>query len=294
MTIKWQMMALIGLAFMAAMPLASHAQQITEEGEMADKKDPANPNRPAAIPMLLLKREDGPPPVVPSMFYSPDEIRQIHLAINTYIKYSNGNEKEMTADEADFLNKMAAIFGKKEVKHSAYFTYPQFFLKSIVFHSADDWSVWVNDRRITQSTPKDIGDLEVSAISSDQVRLAWRPQDMGRVNDIWSKQPNDKIEVDQIRQMVIFDLKPNQTFSSYKMDVFEGKVLPVTIGVEEEKEPPPQPQGINIQVTPAEKANPQPQTPLIRTPQPTAEPPKQQQEGFGGLMNMYKNLNQNQ
>src|SRR5690606_17651966 len=88
-------------------------------GESAPAKTPLSPEKEVV------------PPIVPSLFYTKEEMKKIQLAINSHLKYSTGSEEALTSAETDFLDDLASVFGASK-KIRAYYTYPQFFLKSLV------------------------------------------------------------------------------------------------------------------------------------------------------------------
>jgi hypothetical protein len=97
---------------------------------------------------------------------------------------------------------------------------------------------------------------------------------MGRVNEIWRVAPNPRVVVSQRQATVEFVLRPNQTFSSYAMDVLEGKLTPVTIDntivqIPAEDLQAPSPLPADEEKTSGEAAG---------------------NEGLGGLINSYKRL----
>jgi hypothetical protein len=169
---------------------------------------------------------------VKSVFYTESEIKDIHLAVNTYLK-NIGRGGDLTFDEEAFLSRLGGLKNtvSNQKGQSRFFTYPQFFLNSLVYYAADNWIVWVNGEKITQATPKESNNIRVNNITPESVTLEWFPLEMERVTEIWRSFPNDKVTVDMQRGQVIFNIKPNQTFSSYTMTVLEGKVLPVTVDV---------------------------------------------------------------
>ena len=164
---------------------------------------------------------------IKSIFFTPEEITDIRLALNTYKKHFVGHEEDAQFNEEDFLNQLAGL--RKSPKTNRYFVYPQFFLESLVYHGRDNWAVWINGQKITQNTPHENSDILVTAIDQNHVSLEWRPVAMERINDAWSKTSNNEIRVDKMNGVVAFSLRPNQTFSSYVMRVLEGKVQPVTV-----------------------------------------------------------------
>jgi hypothetical protein len=168
--------------------------------------------------------------VVNSLLFSSTEMSEIRLAINTYIKNMLAHQNE-SIDEEDFLNQLTGIKKNKETSQAAkYYTYPQFFLQSIVYHSPQDWSIWINNRKITPNGLQDPENIRVIGIDRDKADIEWRPAVMEKVNRAWDNSSTSAISVDKKNGIVTFSLRPNQTFSSYVMRVVEGKVLPVTEG----------------------------------------------------------------
>ena len=161
-----------------------------------------------------------------SLFFSDVEIAKIHEAMSMYLR-GQGQNANLILDEDDYFNK--ASEAKQQDTQGRYYTYPQFFLESLVFHSDIDWSVWINGQKISHDS-EDAGDkLKVRAIDKDKVDLEWAPSDMAQVIMTAEKWPNEEVTIDRLNGTVLFTLKPNQTFSSYVLRVLEGKVLPVII-----------------------------------------------------------------
>ncbi len=168
---------------------------------------------------------------VKSIFYTETEIKDVRLAVNTYLK-NIGRGGDLTFDEEAFLSRLGGLKNAgTNQSQSRLFTYPQFFLNSLVYYAPDDWIVWVNGEKITQNTPRESSNIRVTAITPDKVTLEWFPLEMHRVMEIWKLFPNEQVTVNTAHGQVIFDLKPNQTFSSYTMTALEGKVLPVTVDI---------------------------------------------------------------
>ncbi|MGE0754441.1 MAG: hypothetical protein AB7L92_04705 [Alphaproteobacteria bacterium] len=180
-----------------------------------------------------LAQSQSPPPSksddleLQSLFYTNSEIGNIRDAVSAYLNRGAGNGGAEDVSAAEYLDKAAEI--KKLRTESRYFTYPQYFLESLVFHSDADWTVWISGRKISAENPSIEGELKVLDINKNSVSLEWTPYDMDKVMEVWNKWPNDVVSVDTYNNIVTFTLLPNQTFSSYVMRVLEGKVLPVTI-----------------------------------------------------------------
>lgn len=159
-----------------------------------------------------------------SLMFTQGEMEQLGNALNAYLN----NEEYMGEGGA-----LSDLFGKPKDNNAAaakrYYTYPQFFLESIVYHSPQDWSVWINSQKITQKTPTENAELVIEEIDKSHVVIRWHPVAMDKVLETWERTRHDGVHVDRSRREVVFTLHLNQTFSSYVMRVLEGKVLPVTV-----------------------------------------------------------------
>ncbi len=161
-----------------------------------------------------------------SVLFFPSEIEAIINARLFYEQHPAGSDK---GDE-DFLKtleKSASDIGLGANPED--FTYPQFFLSSIAYYSPDNWVIWVNNEKITQDSAASISGLYVSEINKDKVVFEWQPKRMDKIVDTKDYSPENPVQVNFITNRIKFTLKVNQTFTSYAMQVVEGKVPPVTI-----------------------------------------------------------------
>ena len=98
------------------------------------------------------------------------------------------------------------------------------FLNSILFLSKNNWTIWVNDKKIS-SHDETTTDLQVISITNSKVKFFWK---VGRTK--WEiMMPNFKFE-DSISKLTknnevetIFTLQPNQTFIPQTGEIIEGK-----------------------------------------------------------------------
>lgn len=164
-----------------------------------------------------------------SLFYSDGELSKIQEAMRLYMRGGQNPNVDLTfLDENQYLDQ--ANQQKQLSTQGRFYTYPQFFLESLVFHSDTDWAIWVNNQKIASDTQDEADNqLKVLHIDKDRVELEWIPRDMAQIMRTWQKWPNDEIRIDELNGAVYFTLKPNQTFSSYVLRVLEGKVLPVVV-----------------------------------------------------------------
>ncbi|MEK6746119.1 MAG: hypothetical protein AABY33_03715 [Pseudomonadota bacterium] len=162
-----------------------------------------------------------------SLLLSDNDIVAIRSARNYYEQHLKGNN---VIAEDDFLKNLEKISNIQEEPRS--FTYPQFFLSSIAYRSARDWVVWINDEKITQDSGVSAAGLRIVQIDNEKITVEWKPQRMDKITDA-SYSSDESIKVDFMHKKVIFPLKANQTFTSYSMRVVEGKLPPVTVGMDE-------------------------------------------------------------
>lgn len=248
------------------------------------------PGAPAAVPAAPVRAG----PVRGSLFFTDKEISRIRTALNTFSKH--GSQPDDATPKTE--NQPAGVLPenaesdtptstKQQPAAPKTFTYPQFTLQSLVYHSPEDWVVQVGGQRLAADTPQSTGMLHVVAIDKDGVTLEWSPENLQRVGNV-ATDAAGLIRVDRARRLVYFTLRPNQTFTSYAMRVVEGKVPPVTISLEKNTggasgtpDEPADPSGTGSagEIWPEPPAKP-----------PVPETPSTHQQGFSGLLNAYKQL----
>ena len=191
-----------------------------------------------------------------SMFLSAQDHVKISNAMSDYQNYlllRKSGQEDIVSQKP---GKPGAV-AKQEKPQQHFYTYPQFFLESLVYHSANDWVVRVNGHKIMPPLNSDETHLSVISVDNERVVFRWKPEEMARVLESWEKRPESKeavkvekdnvpmqidfnappvevvpsalVTVDKERRLVTFSLHSNQTFSSYAMRVLEGKVRPMTV-----------------------------------------------------------------
>lgn len=121
--------------------------------------------------------------------------------------------------------------------------YPSFRLRSIVHRGANEWSVWLNNRHISNDTNKPENEIVVVSVNKEFAEFAWIPTNAELLSAILQlrllpegsrpklsetpkhrKATSDRSEgwLDKSTSVVHFILRPNQTFYSETFEVFEG------------------------------------------------------------------------
>jgi len=182
-----------------------------------------------------------------SLFLSPEDHINISNALIDYQNFLNAKTTEAMTPQPGVI--------EPPKEQEKYYTYPQFFMELLEYHTPEDWLVRVNGRKISPQMSPDQSELAIIAIDNERALFRWKPANMARVLDRWNKLPASKeqsdadnaplrmdfnsalpnkvpnipVMVDKDRKLVTFSLHSNQTFSSYVMRVLEGKVMPVTV-----------------------------------------------------------------
>lgn len=217
---------------------------------------------------------------IPSIMYTSEEMHKLRRVIAIYEanRYAmEGRAKNAAQGEDDFLK---VLESQKKVASNVY-TYPQFFLESIVYHSPKDWSVWISGEKIAHNAPSLRGDLTVMEITKNSVLLRWKPEleDLERARQTWKKNPNDKVRADVAEGTFEFTLLPNQAFSAYDMTLIEGKIPPI------QEETGISKPSLDVSAPPALQL-PGTERPLPTGRGPVAAPPR---SGLEGLINRHQN-----
>ena len=118
--------------------------------------------------------------------------------------------------------------------------YPVFYLSSVMYRDANDWSVWIGNRRI--SAQDNTGELSVTSVSNDAASFRWKPAYSAALTRRFQEKkflPVDTVKhratrtntasFNAVEQFVTFTLKPNQSFSAGHLATFEGQVRPAAV-----------------------------------------------------------------
>ena len=121
--------------------------------------------------------------------------------------------------------------------------YPSFKLRSIIYNGANNWSVWLNNRRITSENNGPQNEIAVVQVNRDFAEFAWVPTNAELLSAILQvrllpedrrpplsetpkhrKATNNQSDgwLDKSTSVVHFILRPNQIFYAETFEVFEG------------------------------------------------------------------------
>jgi len=174
--------------------------------------------------------DNTPKNTAKSVFFSNSEFDKIKTA-ESICGNKNQDSKDGSVKEADFLKSLETVITGS--KTSTQFTYPQFFLSSILYHSPNEWVVWVNGQRMDSENKQNTNlGLQVLSIDKDKASFEWIPERMDMVRDVIDPKQKDILKVDLLNRKIVFTLHGNQSFSSYAMQIVEGRILPITLDLQ--------------------------------------------------------------
>ncbi len=201
-----------------------------------------------------------------SLFFTPDQIKALNEAITAY-ESRLSEEKTRDAPAEDFLEQLAESKPDKPIEQ--FFTYPQFYLESLIYHTHNDWAVQINGQRFTRQSAVGAS-FRIIMVDKERVVLVWKPENMRRVRETMEKYPGKLFPVHMQTGEVYITLRHNQTFSSFIMDVLEGKVKPVVVSNTSSAAQPPK----------KDAKPPVADPPTEETPSPSVEPEPAQEEAL--------------
>ena len=120
---------------------------------------------------------------------------------------------------------------------------PSFYLRSILYINPSNWSVWVNDQKISQ----DIGDydeyLKIVRVQEDKAIFLWKQNNIDTLHPSWREDfpslagdgrfvsNNENIVIDLDTTNIAFVLRANQSMVSSQMKILEGKIESSSVDV---------------------------------------------------------------
>lgn len=146
-----------------------------------------------------------------NLLNSNNEIKLIKKIINIYQRNSNliNNKTESIGNPFNNYSQKAFVI----------------YLKSILFISQDNWSIWLNDKKITNQNNKDSNEFYVKNISDNKIILQWNISEfkwsyVNKMNAI-SKDKFKILENGNVE--LILALHPNQSYLPFSDNIIEGK-----------------------------------------------------------------------
>lgn len=122
--------------------------------------------------------------------------------------------------------------------------FPAFFLSSVIYYNAADWSFSMNGQRFSAHDAVDAAAaVKVKNVEKSYIRMEWTPSremmfrilaEHGDNSQAQAASSEAKIEINKERNAIAFTLKPGQSFEAATLRVVEGRSSP-TLGESKEE-----------------------------------------------------------
>ena len=154
-----------------------------------------------------------------SLMFSDEENNNIERAVESLKSnqiYSPKEDEIIATDDAD----------KKKTEEKTENEKSYIYLASIIYFTAKDWVVWINEQKITPATNKKEKELYVTSVYKDRVSIRWTIS-----VSKWKILSEAKLDAptpianEDNKIVVNFDLRQNQTFILSANRVVEGKAV---------------------------------------------------------------------
>lgn len=150
---------------------------------------------------------------------------------------------------------------------------PAYYLKTIMYFNPHNWTLWLNDKKMTDTADKQMGNITAVLVNKDQAVFTWKDSRIDLISPNWKNgfipmdneqyaSPEKNIVVDANTGNISFILKPNQSFVSSPLQIVEGKATTTSLGA-----------GQAITNASLSNGNPSP-APLTASPSPPAQEPE--------------------
>lgn len=157
-----------------------------------------------------------------SVMWTTEEFKRINAALQAF---SAGAPYERT-DE--FLNENQTDADDKEEDTILYSVY----LASLIYISPNNWSIWINNKKISNENASDNNEFKIMEITEEYVTIHWQISALkwdlilNQAGQSLAETPESEQESGRMQEDVvkIFTLKPNQTYIPVNETVIEGKV----------------------------------------------------------------------
>lgn len=151
-----------------------------------------------------------------SLFFSNDQIDRLKIVKDAV---DLGVEVQENFDEEDLEQQEEQIVKRNTIN---------FYLNSIIYYNKNDWSIWVNGSKINKEYNST--DLELLSVTEKVTKFKWTTgygkfvETLSRIIDIGEVPDNVYVEITDNIAIVIFSLKPNQSFRlGSSLNIIEGK-----------------------------------------------------------------------
>jgi hypothetical protein len=155
-----------------------------------------------------------------SIMFSDQEIIQLKATEEAQKIKRAQEERQQVAVEKEPRKRQA----------SAYYTYPQFYLGSLAYYSAEEWTFWLNGKKYTPASGTEADGVTIESVLPSRIIFTYKVRKEEPID--LQATPNDSgIQINTNERSIMFALSPNQTFSTYGLRLYEGRIQPVTVAL---------------------------------------------------------------
>jgi len=150
-------------------------------------------------------------PSDPSLMFGDEEITKIDQALDAYknekpfdalIKKETKIQEKVTADKVDSY----------------------IYLESILYHSPNNWSTWINGQKISSTDNKKSNELYIKSISADSANIVWT-MSISKWKILTDQTSENDAPVNTDNQVELnFNLSFNQTYILTGGKIIEGRI----------------------------------------------------------------------
>lgn len=159
---------------------------------------------------------------IKSIMITPEEDQGIELILDS-IKTGKElifNDFDLYDEDTADVSQDELILEEDEINENAFI-----YLASIIFQSSDQWSIWLNNNKITSSNNNVINEIFIKDVDINYVDILWKLSlSKWRIlsgNDDENSSPPNLNKNNQVE--IEFTLRPNQTFDLRREVIIEGK-----------------------------------------------------------------------
>ncbi len=192
---------------------------LAPDSEQDQKNNEANNLPDNNVEISISKKADNE---IKSIMITPEEDQGIELILDSFKtgKELIFNDFDLYDEDTADVNQDELILEEDEINENAFI-----YLASIIFQSSDQWSIWLNNNKITSSNNNIINEIFIKDVNINYVDILWKLSlSKWRIlsgNDDESSTPpnlnnNNQVEIE-------FTLRPNQTFDLRREAIIEGK-----------------------------------------------------------------------
>jgi hypothetical protein len=115
-----------------------------------------------------------------SIMFNQDELEYIYKSLNSRISGKSATSFSSKENDSEDIISIPQVSTPEPIGPSVA---PAFYLNSMLFYNANNWTIWVNHRRIRRNTK--LNRLQIGRITKDYVEFIWKPLNLDIISPNW-------------------------------------------------------------------------------------------------------------